>query len=138
MNPDDDWTPINLLQNVSRFLYFEPGSTSHNGSYSSTGYNMAGLMWAAVLNKTSWEDVDVKSVIVPNPTDFPGFDIASKGPCYTQKPEVAHQYTILAKQVSSSSTELWFMDLDPFSCLNAWTAGGLQTSAAGLAEFWFT
>eukprot|EP00493_Phyllostaurus_siculus_P012987 UN13176 len=27
-HPDEDWTPINLLQNVSRYLYFKPGCNS--------------------------------------------------------------------------------------------------------------
>jgi len=134
-HPNDDWTPINLLQNVSRYLVQKTGA--YNGTYSSTGYNMAGLMWAAALGLSSWEEVDVKSVMVPNPKDFPGWNIAGKGPCSKEDPPVSHQYAIQGERVASTTLALWWRDIIDFSCLNAWTAGGLQTTAAGLADFWF-
>jgi len=134
-HPDEDWTPINLLQNVSRYLYFKPGSV--NGSYSSTGYNMLGMMWAAVLGHKTWDELDVKSVMVPKKEDYPLWDIATKGRCDQQEPDVAHQYAVGGKQVLPGLVELFWHDIFDYSCLNAWTAGGLQTTAAGLSDFWF-
>ena len=88
-----------------------------NGSYSSTGYNMLGMMWAAVLGHKTWDELDVKSVMVPKKEDYPLWDIATKGRCDQQEPDVAHQYAVGGKQVLPGLVELFWHDIFHYSCL---------------------
>merc|ERR1719433_1797811 len=106
-NPTQDRSPYDLLYEAAdKGLLCDPGTC---GFYSTTGFNLMGLVIAAALGKRSWLDIDQSTFL---PTDAP---YAKKmlfpklGPC-TQylKDKIVHQYGM------AWSRKVMEVDLDIF------------------------
>ena len=129
-NWNEDITPYDYLHRwaVKKFL-FEPGT---GGSYTSIGYEVLGFLLAAAHNVTSWQAFDQKSIFPAElRSKLPNMIFSGTGKCSANH-QIVHQYAAVIQPLSTW-TAIHFIDIDDGSCLNAWTAGSLATSASDMA-----
>eukprot|EP01050_Picozoa_sp_SAG11_P013429 SAG11_NODE_1568_length_4671_cov_2.073928_3_plen_507_part_00 len=128
-----DVTPYDFLHQLNKTFLFTPG----NGTdYSSTGFMLAGLAYAAAANASSWESVN-QLVIAPPKLRREvagGITFMGRGLCSSHE-GVAHQYTTVMDHSASAYWEtVRFADLFNTSCLNGWTCGNIAAAPSQLAR----
>ena len=136
-NAGKDLSPYDYLHAADltpkKFL-FEPGT---EGSYSSIGFELAGLVLAAATSSATWKDYDQRSILpAALAATLPDFTFPLGGPC-SSLPRVVEQYAIIvdpAAQESADWVTLTSSDLTWGSCLNGWTFGNLAAAAADVAR----
>ena len=131
-NVGKDITPYDFLRQwTPKKLLFSPGNGS---SYSSTGYDLAGLVLAAVSGANTWTDFDQKAAILPKGLSLPGVTFPLLGPC-TKYPNVSHTYS---PTLEASASPFWaqyaYQDLASESCLNGWTCGNIAATGGDLSK----
>jgi CubicO group peptidase (beta-lactamase class C family) len=122
-HPDYDFTPLDAIWFTNKTFEFVPGT---HASYSSTNYEILGLLLAAHTNGSSWRAYDQHSVIpaalrqryADTNTSF-----ALGGAC--------------SKYTDVHGYDISHIDISNFSSLGGWTCGNVVTSALGAATFYF-
>jgi len=119
------WTPKSFL--------FAPGS---GGSYSSTGFVLAGYAVAAAAGAKGWEGFDQRSILGGAPTlsaAAPNFQFGGRGPCYNI-PNASSQYWGYSVQEVPYWLTEHFVDTIYQSCLNGWTAGSVVAAPQDVSK----
>ncbi len=136
-NEGKDLTPYDYIDSdglVPKGFLFAPDK---GGSYSSIGFELAGLVLAALSNASSWRDYDQRSIL-PDALKaaVPGFQFPLGGPC-TNYSGVTAQYTpgmVEGPGDARPWTTVGMSDISWGSCLDGWTFGNLVAAPADLAE----
>jgi len=123
-NPLKDLGPVEELSFLTPGQSFncEPGSC---GEYSSTNYELLGLILAQNAGVSSWDEYEqVRDLPEELMASMPHTSFAVHGPCarYTK----VHAYS---KQQSG------WVDVYNLSCTNGWTCGNLMSNGADAARF---
>jgi len=128
-HPNEDFSPYDLLWTLNKTWLCKPGTC---GAYTTTGFNILGLVLASISNATHWYDYNQHDIL--RTSDFTEMLFALKGPCTQYLPEMVHQYHFGLKWKPMPT--IVFDDVIKYSCLNAWTGGNLAGSAHGVAKFY--
>jgi CubicO group peptidase (beta-lactamase class C family) len=121
-HPEQDLGPVeemSFLWPMKKFA-FRPGTGT---SYSSSNYELLGLILAQQANKTSWEEY-TQAQDLPVLPEMKSTSFATRGKC--SKYMQVHGY-------SSNGTN--DVDVYDVSCTNGWTCGNLLSSAGDAAIF---
>jgi len=128
-HPHEDLGPVEEMSFLfpSKGFVCQPGTC---GKYSSSNYELLGLILAQQAGKESWDEYDQAAGL--NLSSIPGTGhtrFAVHGPCseYTK----VHAYSC----GSDCTSEMPPLDMYNVSCTNGWTCGNLITNAAGAAAF---
>lgn len=115
-------------------LYCNPGTCT---AYSSTGYEVAGLLLAAVLRpEGAWYDFDLGSAIFDDRSAYPSMSFPPQGSQTKQNPRKLSQYlTVPGLSVAPHWPKTTIYDQDP-SILGC-TCGNLVASPRDVAKFFY-
>jgi CubicO group peptidase (beta-lactamase class C family) len=130
-HPHEDLGPVEELSFLTPGKSFncEPGTC---GEYSSTNYELLGLILAQDAGVDSW---DAYSQVSGLPEDLMSSmlhtSFALHGPCakYTK----VHAYT--KQHLTHNPYQAEWVDVYNFSCTNGWTCGNLMSTGADAARF---
>jgi len=132
-NPELDRTPYDLLYDARDHdggLHCKPDTC---GFYSTVGFNLMGLVIAAVEKKKSWKDLDL-SKFLPEADWTKSMLYGGEGPCTQYSDDdMVRQYGFTYDE-SVKGVKLHFFDISSCSCLNSWTGGSLAATTSSLAN----
>jgi CubicO group peptidase (beta-lactamase class C family) len=111
-------------------LYCDPGSC---GAYSSTGYEVAGLLLAAVLAPSAaWYDFDLGSAIFEDRSAYPSMSFPPTGNSSTK---LSHYLTVPGTSVASTWPKTIIYDQNP--SILGFTCGSMVASPRDVAKFFY-
>jgi CubicO group peptidase (beta-lactamase class C family) len=112
-------------------LYCNPGECT---AYSSTGFEVAGLVLAAVLNPSgSWYDFDLGTAITDDRTSYPSMAFPPKGSSATDK--LSAYLTVPGQSVASTWPKTTIYEQNP--SILGWTCGNMVASPKDVAKFFY-
>jgi len=115
-------------------LYFTP---PHGMAYSSTGYEVAGLLLAAVREPSKpWYEFDFASAVFPDQTMFPNTSFPPYGKRNGNSVHKLHHYlTVPGMSIASTWPTTTIFDQDP--SFLGWTCGNMVASPTDVARFFY-
>ncbi|KAJ9459089.1 hypothetical protein DIPPA_18673 [Diplonema papillatum] len=127
VDPHYDITPFDILHKVNKTFLFYPNA---NASYSSTNYELLGLLLACKANASNWDTYDQAAILTRRPgAEYGNFTFALHGTLGSYNRSnwsISHGYDAFEQK----SDVLWNV-----SATSGWACGNILSSVHDISQF---